>query len=59
MPQSSGQLEVFAEGLPVTEDGPEQVHASSREGDDGLMVAFSLVSCCRFCGQQVGLVEGI
>ena len=47
---SSGAFDVFAVGLPRVEDGPEDVHAASGEGDDGLVVAFplgalSLVKC--------------
>ena len=41
MRRSSRQLEVFAEGRPVLEDGSGRVPESSGEGDDGLVVAFA------------------
>ena len=41
MRASSGIFEVCLEGLPVLEHGPEDVDASAREGDEGLVVAFS------------------
>ena len=42
MRASSGELEVLLEGLPAVEHGPEDVDASSGEGEDGLVMAFAL-----------------
>src|SRR6056297_1161662 len=58
MLQSSGHFEVFAEGLPVSENGPEHVHASPCEGDDGLVVAFSLGTLPVVEGAAVSASEG-
>ncbi len=58
MHQSSDQFELFAEGRPVSEDGPEHVHASFGEGDDGLMVAFSFGAFAVIEGAAVWASEG-
>ena len=55
---SRESFHVFAEGLPVAEDGPEHVHASSREGDDGLVVAFSLGALAVIEGPAIGAPQG-
>lgn len=57
MLRSSGHFEVFAEGLPVVQDGPEHVHAATREGDDGLVMAFSLGALAVVEGAAVGAGE--
>jgi hypothetical protein len=41
MRASSGEFEVLLEALPAVEHGPEDVDTSAREGEDGLMMAFS------------------
>ena len=41
MREARGNFEVVAERCPVLENGPEDVHRAAREGDDGLVVAFS------------------
>ena len=54
---SSGLFEVFLEGLPVLEHGLEDVDASAREGDQGLVVAFSFSPFAIIKGGAVGGVQ--
>ncbi len=58
MCKSSRQFEVFRKGLPVSEDGPEHLHASSCEGDGGLVVVFSLGPLAVVEGAAVGAYQG-
>src|SRR5512134_1039570 len=57
MSVSSGLFEVCLEGLPVLEHGPEDVDASAREGDEGLVVAFSFSPFAIIEGAAVGGVQ--
>lgn len=41
--RSSGDLVVSDDGLPVLEHGPPHLDASSGEGDEGSVMAFSLM----------------
>ena len=54
---SSGLFEVCLEGLPGLEHGPEDVDASAREGDEGLVVAFSFSPFAIVEGAAVGGVQ--
>jgi hypothetical protein len=49
-----GIFEVCLEGLPVMEDGPEDVDASASESNDGLVVAFSFPPFAVVEGAAVG-----
>ena len=58
MRQSSGQFVVFAEGLPVSENGPEPVQAPSCQRDDGLVMALSFGTLAVAGDAAVGSSEG-
>src|SRR5271156_6782318 len=57
MGQSRRFLESGLEGRSGMEDGPEYVHAPSCEGNDGLVVAFTLASLAFVEGSAVVMVE--
>src|SRR5208337_5158406 len=57
MAQSRGCLESGLERRAGIEDGPEYVHAPSCEGNDGLVVTFTLASLAFVEGSAVGMVE--
>ena len=57
MAQSRGCFESGLEGRAGMEDGPEDVHAPSCEGDDGLVVAFTLASLAFVEGSAVVMVK--
>jgi len=57
MARSSGCFESGLEGRPGVDDGPEHVHAAACEGDDGLVVAFSLAPLAGVEGAAVGVSE--
>ncbi len=56
MRQSSGQFESGLEWGAVVDDGPEDVHWSACECDDGLAMAFSLASLA--CVEDAAVVVG-
>ena len=58
MLSSSGDFESDLEGGAASHDGPENVDASARQGDDGLMMAFALAACSVVESSAVGVAEG-
>lgn len=57
MGQSTGCFEVKLKGRPGRKDSPKYVYAASCEGDDGLVVAFSLASFAVIGGAAVVVSE--
>jgi hypothetical protein len=58
MRASSDDIEVWLEGLPAVEHGPEDVDAPAGEGEDGLVMAFSMASLAVVEDAAVGVAEG-